>query len=165
MIARALQRDRNERYPSADDMLADLDAVQRESRALATKTRATTGVWLGSPERARPERYRTLVYAIIAALAGFSVAAYFITRGSAPSEPQPSPAALPLAAAPLAATPSALPPSPPATAAPTAGTDAKPSVKVTQSKPHDAARPPHKKPVPAASAGVAGSLGLSTREP
>jgi serine/threonine-protein kinase len=165
VIARALQRDRSERYSNADDMLADLDAVRRESRALATKTRATARVWHGTPESARPERYRTLVYAIVAALAGFSLAAYFITRRSAPSEPQPSPVVLPAAAAPLAEPPSAPPPSPPATAAPAASTDAKPSAKVTNSKPHDAARPPLKKPLPAASAGVAGSLGLSTREP
>ena len=39
------------------------------------------------------------------------------------------------------------------------------SAKLTPSKPHDAARPPLKKALPAASAGVAGSLGLSTREP
>jgi serine/threonine protein kinase len=165
VIARALQRDRSERYSNADDMLADLHAVQRESRALATKTRATASAWVGTPESARPERYRTLVYAIVAALAGFSVAAYFVTRGGAPNEPHPSPAALPAAAAPLAATPSALQPSPPATPAPTASTDAKSSAKATQSRPHDAARPPLKKPRPAASAGVAGSLGLSTREP
>jgi eukaryotic-like serine/threonine-protein kinase len=165
VIARALQRDRSERYSNAEDMLADLDAVRRESRALATKTRATARAWAGAPERARPERYRTLVYAIVAALAGFSVAAYFITRRSGPSEPPPSPVVLPAAAAPLAETPSAPPPSPPATAAPAASTDAKPSARVTHSKPHDAARPPLKKPVPAASAGVAGSLGLSTREP
>jgi eukaryotic-like serine/threonine-protein kinase len=165
VIARALQRERSERYANADDMLADLDAVQRQSRALATKTRTATGVWVDAPKHAQPDRYRTLVYAIVAALAGFSLAAYFVARGGAPNEPQPGPAALPVAAPSPAATPSTLPPSAPTPLAPAASTDAKPSAKLTPSKPHDAARPPLKKPVPAASAGVAGSLGLSTREP
>jgi serine/threonine protein kinase len=165
VIARALQRERSERYANADDMLADLDAVQRQSRALATKTRTTAGVWVDAPQRAQPDRYRTLVYAIVAALAGFSLAAYFVARGGAPNEPQPSPAALPVAAPSPAATPSALPPSEPTPAAPAASTGTQPSAKLTSSKPHDAARPPLKKALPAASAGVAGSLGLSTREP
>jgi serine/threonine-protein kinase len=165
VIARALQRDRNERYSNADDMLADLNAVQRESGALATKTRTAAGVSIGAPKNAHPERYRTFVYATVAALAGFSVAAYFVTRGSAPTEPQPSPATPPIAATLHATTPSASASGPPASAAATASTDTKPSAKVTQNKPHDAARLPLKKPAPAASAGVAGSLGLSTREP
>jgi hypothetical protein len=165
VIARALQRERSERYANADDMLADLDAVQRQSRALATKTRTTAGVWVDAPQRAQPDRYRTLVYAIVAALAGFSLAAYFVARGGAPNEAQPSPAALPVAAPSPAATPSALPPSAPTPAAPAASAGTQPSAKLTPSKPHDAARPPLKKALPAASAGVAGSLGLSTREP
>src|SRR5215207_9706926 len=129
VIARALQRERNERYSNADDMLADLDAVQRESRALATKTRATAGVWASAPEGALSDRYRTLVYAIVAALAGFSLAAYFVTRGNAVPERQPSPAALPVTATSLATTPSASLPSPSIAATPAASVDTKPSAK------------------------------------
>jgi serine/threonine protein kinase len=164
VIARALRRDRSERYADADDMLADLNAVQHESRALASKTRGTAGVWLHTPDGGQRARYRTLVYAIVAALAGFSVAAYFVARGDAPNEPRARPA-LPDAATLPARTPSTLPPSPPPSVTPVASTGTKPSVKVTASKPHEASRAPQKKPMPAASAGVAGSLGLSTREP
>ena len=166
VIARALRRERSERYANAEDMLADLDAVQHESRALAPRTGATAGVWVDTPRGAQRERYRTLVYAIVAALAGFSVAAYFVARGGPPREPQARPALPEPEPAPLPArTPVALPPSPPPSVTPVASTVTKPSVKVTASKPHDAPRTPLKKPVPAASAGVAGSLGLSTREP
>jgi serine/threonine protein kinase len=165
VIARALQRERAERYASAVDMLEDLDAVQRESRALATKTRSVAGVWAQAPNSSQPERYRTLVYAIVAGLAGFSVAAYFVAR-AAPTGPEPHPGALPVAAdSSLSTAPSAHTPSLPATAMPAAGTDDRPKARVLPGKSHEAVRPAPKKPPPAASAGVAGSLGLSTREP
>ncbi|HYJ09314.1 MAG TPA: serine/threonine-protein kinase, partial [Polyangiaceae bacterium] len=78
VIARALRRDRDERYQSADQMLEDLDAATRESHELSTKTRGAGGVWAEAPRSlGGAERFRTLVYAIVAALGGFSVAAYF----------------------------------------------------------------------------------------
>lgn len=165
VIARALKRERSERYQNAVDMLDDLDAVQRASRALATKTRSSAGVWAAAPASTQPERYRTLVYAIVAALAGFSIAAYFVARG-APLQPEPSRAAQPASTeAALATTPSPLLPILSASAAAVASADERPSAKVTQAKSHEAPKPPAKKPPPAGSAGVAGSLGLSTREP
>ena len=87
VIARALKRERDERYASAGDMLVDLEATLRESRALATKTRSSAGAFHGNvPSSSASDRYRTLVFAVVAALGGFSVAAYFVARGN-PSEP------------------------------------------------------------------------------
>ena len=171
VVARALARDRDERYASAQDMLADLEATLHESRALATKTRTTAGVWLDAgPKSAKAERFRTLVFAVVAALGGFAVAAYFVARGggtpqaAAPTLPgvldstSPNRVASPLGSqTPLVAEPATL-----------ASAAAKPALKVAQGKPHDVptgSKASGKKPVPAPSAGVAGSLGLSTREP
>jgi serine/threonine protein kinase len=161
VIARALRRDRDERYQSADEMLEDLDAAMRESRELATKTRSAGGGWVEAPRsQSGAERFRTLVYAIVAALGGFALAAYFVARGAgAPVEPstppkagatvtsEPAAVVAPSVAAPAASTLEAALPAP----------SAKPNVKVTKTG--------AKKPPPAGSAGVAGGLGLSTREP
>lgn len=173
VVARALQRERAERYDSANEMLADLEATLHESRALATKTRTTTSGWVDSGAKsAAPERYRTLVWVVVAALGGFSVAAYFIARGNASSataELQPQ-VALPAAAsvsAPATASASiGLAAPSPAAAAAAQTPPPKASAKLVGSKPgHDTAKPTAKKPSGAPSAGVAGGLGLSTREP
>ncbi len=172
VVARALQRERDDRYASAQDMLADLEATLHESRALATKTRTTAGVWLDAPgsKRAKAERFRTLVFAVVAALGGFAVAAYFVARGGGMPEAAPGTLAgagggdstlsnrvpSPLdSQTPIVADPASL-----------ASAAAKPAPKLAQTK-HDVAppKPSGKRPVPAPSAGVAGSLGLSTREP
>lgn len=168
VIARALERDRDARYESASHMLDDLDAALRDSRALAVKTRASSGVWLDAPKSAQAERYRTLVFAIVAALGGFAVAAYFVARGSSPA--QPPPARSPVAVAPLSAPdeaavarPAASTPPPPVAAG--SAVKPTPAAKLSPGKLVDAPKPAGKKPAPAGSAGVAGSLGLSTREP
>jgi serine/threonine protein kinase len=169
VIARALQRDRDARYQSAPDMLEDLDAALRDSRALSVETRASSGVWLDAPKSSHAERYRTLVFAIVAALGGFAVAAYFVARGSSPAEPAPLPPAA--AAAPLtsrdhaaAAGPEASTPPPPPVAT-SSTVKPVPTAKLSPGKLGDTPKPAGKKPAPAGSAGVAGSLGLSTREP
>jgi serine/threonine protein kinase len=167
VIARALERNREQRYESAGDMLEDLDATLRDSRALAVKTRASSAAWVGA-KSSRSERYRTLVFAIVAALGGFALAAYFVARGGAAPE---SVAAPPLAAAPPVAAPgesAAAAPSPSLAPAPGAAHSAPRPVaaaKLPPSKASDAPKSAVKKPAPAGSAGVAGSLGLSTREP
>ncbi len=166
VVARALRRERDERYSSAQDMLADLEAALRASRELAAKTRTTAGVWLDVPN-GRRNRFRTLVFAVVAALGGFSVAAYFVARGVAPSDAmlQGAPGASVTSSLPSL---SAAPPSQGAepTAPPTLASAAtKPALKPGQGKPIDSAKAVVKKPPPASSAGVAGSLGLSTREP
>jgi eukaryotic-like serine/threonine-protein kinase len=169
VIARALRRDREERYQTAQEMLDDVDAALRESRALAQKTRTTGGVWVEAPKsQGSADRFRTLVFAIVAALGGFAVAAYFVARGAAgPADPVPPPkaAAVPDNSPPqplvIAPEPSASVKSvPPSLESATAGKPLK--------KAQGGAGPPPlrgQKATPAGSAGVAGGLGLSTREP
>jgi serine/threonine protein kinase len=168
VIARALARDRDERYSSASDMLADLEATLHESRQLATKTRTTAGVWLdAAPKSSQPDRYRTLVLAVVAALGGFSVAAYFVARGSGPAAETDAPPPARIAASSLLAprpSPVASQQQPePAIVASAASQPA--PIKPSQSKGHEPLKAVIKKPAPIASSGVAGSLGLSTREP
>lgn len=170
VVARALRRERDERYASAQDMLADLEASLRESRALSTKTRTSAGVWLDAPKSTGRDRYRTLVFAVVAALGGFAVAAYLVARGTSP-RPEPTAAStLTLAATSPPATVPA-----PASAASAASAPAappltssvvdKPRTLPSQARGQEPLKPGAKKAPPAGSAGVAGSLGLSTREP
>jgi eukaryotic-like serine/threonine-protein kinase len=163
VVARALRRERDERYGSASEMLADLEASLRESRELAVKTRTTESTWVESaPPSAGAARFRTAVFAVVAALGGFAVAAYFVARAEQPAPAPLAPPTRPALAAEL--TPAAVP-SPEPSAAPPASAVPKPVGKVTHSKSHDTLKPEGKKPPPAPSAGVAGGLGLSTREP
>jgi serine/threonine protein kinase len=169
VIARALRRERAERYQSASEMLEDLDAAMRESRELAVKTRSAGGVWVEAPRsQGGAERYRTLVYAIVAALGGFAVAAYFVARGAvAPAEPLPAPKAAAPVVSDATVAPPAAPPAASLSATPAGAPSAKPSLKGPKVVTGGALAPPTnaKKPTPAGSAGVAGGLGLSTREP
>ena len=166
VVARALRRERDERYESAQDMLADLEAALRESRALSTKTRATGGVLLDAPKSAAADRYRTLVFAVVAALGGFAVAAYLVARGSARPEPATAATAMLAGAAPVSSARALATEAPVASAAPPASSTAdKPRTSVTQARAHEPLKPSSKKPAPAGSAGIAGGLGLSTREP
>jgi eukaryotic-like serine/threonine-protein kinase len=171
VIARALCRERDERYPSASEMLTDLEATLRESRQLSTKTRTSAGVWLDTaPKSSAPDRYRTLVFAVVAALGGFAVAAYLVARGASggsPTDLQPARAAsvsLAPRPSPLASQPAA-PADAPEPAASTAVTTKPAGQKLTQAKAQELLKPGAKKPPPVSSAGVAGGLGLSTREP
>ena len=153
VIARALRRDRAERYGSASEMLAALDALNGARQLDPPRSsKATT-----------PERYRALVLAFVAALAGFAVAAYLIARGRRMGAPE---AALPVrepASAPALA-PNSLGSTP--TLAPAASVEERPAPQARAAKSPDVpAKTPVKKARPATSAGVAGGLGLSTREP
>lgn len=166
VVARALKRERAERYDSAGDMLADLEATLHESRALAVKTRTSPGVWLDSgPKSAPPDRYRTLVWVVVAALGGFSVAAYFVARGNGTPAIEATPGAVaskPVAAAP----PSPSTPLPASSGVTPVAAVNKPAAKTPTGKvARETTKPTEKKPAGAPSAGVAGGLGLSTREP
>jgi len=170
VIARALERDRQQRYQSADELLADLEAALRDSRALAVKTRTSGATWVKPPPRASSlDRYRALVLGLVAALGGFAVAAYLVTRGG---EPSPNAVAASTAASLSAdppaslrpeATTSAMPPAASGTGTPQ--TPARPASKASLGKQPDKLKPAPRPPRPTASAGVAGGLGLSTREP
>jgi serine/threonine-protein kinase len=177
VVARALSRNRDERYASADEFLADLEAAQRASRALAAKTRTAAGVWVDSrPQPSAPERYRTLVFALVAALGGFTLAAYLATRSEpsreaslplAADSPQEAPAVAPSATASVSASATAPLMSAAATLPPPAVSARKAAPASTRSQ-HATKRDRPVKPAapqPARSAGVAGGLGLSTREP
>jgi serine/threonine protein kinase len=166
VVARALRRERDERYESAQDMLSDLEAALRDSRALSTKTRAASGAWLNAPKRPGAERYRTLVFAVVAALGGFAVAAYLIARGRGAS-PEPVTASAPTSASagpqPLASSAGA--PAPAPSAATLASADIAKALPSPATPRGREPKPVVKKAAPAGSAGVAGTLGLSTREP
>jgi serine/threonine protein kinase len=151
VIARALKRDRQERYASAGEMLTELEA------SLAGHTPTKT---LAETPPPVPHRYRTLVLTLMAGLGGFAIAAYLITRrvGESDARATTTPRA---PAAVVSALPAA--PVPPASAPPEPPRVEKPLPR--PSKAHEAPKTVVKKPVPAASSGVAGGLGLSTREP
>ncbi|HEY6081255.1 MAG TPA: protein kinase [Polyangiaceae bacterium] len=168
VLARALKRDRDERYATATEMLSDLDAAMRESAELATKTRGAGDAWV-KPPRSRhgsPGRFRTLVLGIVAALGGFSLAAYLVARETTPAV-TPERAAASVAPAPqLAPVQLATSATPATEQAPSAAHSAgKPGGKLTSAKPKEAPRTTPQVPRPTGSAGVAGGLGLSTREP
>jgi hypothetical protein len=175
------KRERAERYQSAVEMLEDLDAAMRESGALSALTRKSGGVWVEAPKsQTGQDRFRTLVFAIVAALGGFALAAYFVARGAArPVEPLAAPeppagSVLP----PLGAASAPLPP--PASARPAAPSkptapSSKPSAPLpkavtrpatnTQKPGVQPTKPAEKNPPATRPAGVASGLGLSTREP
>jgi serine/threonine protein kinase len=152
VIARALRRDRAARYASASEMLAALEALNGGNK-LASRA---------ASEATPPERFRTLVFAVVAALAGFAVAAYLVARGGSLA-PEASGPAREAVSAPAQA-PNALASAP--ALSPLTSVDEKPMPKAPAPKSHDApAKTPAKKVPAATSAGVAGGLGLSTREP
>lgn len=160
VVARALRRERDERYGSASDMLAELEATDRAGRELSPEARSLQRNGAGASLRGRPRGFRTALFAGLAAVGGFAVAAYFVTRDG-PTTPRPmATIGRPTLAGELtpvtAKAPETVIAEPPASAAP------KPLSKVPPLKSRDTLG---KKPPPAPSGGVAGGLGLSTREP
>ncbi len=162
IIHRALERNRDHRFASAADFL---DALEGYDQAPETKKEGAAKRAL-APE-ARTARYRVVVGGIIAALGGFALAAYFISKGAPAVQAEVAPPSI-QSPEPVAA----MPPAPPS-----AG-PAEPVV-----APEVKAKPvtPERTPRPAASvtkaaakssqggskvpSGVVKSLGLSTKEP
>jgi eukaryotic-like serine/threonine-protein kinase len=164
VIARALARDRTDRYSSAEAMQLELESALGSDRPLSQRTQSAGGAYrAAAPWGARGARLRAVVLGVVAALGGFAIAAHLIARRSGPSDPRPSlerPAAVSAATAALPSV-ELLPTPPPSS--PAASPQKAPG-KLVQ-KPADAPKLQPKKPPPAASTGVAGGLGLSTREP
>ena len=162
LIGRALKRERNERFQSAEEFLAAIAQVEasstRDGTTWATPSAARSRAAASS---AGPggKRYGTLVGGIVAMLAGFGVTAYFVARSSSPQnigkDPTPS-ASTPVVALATSATvssPVVLPVSS--------------AVKVEPAKAQrtPVTEKPHRPVAPKPSAHVAGGLQLSTKEP
>jgi hypothetical protein len=152
-------------------MLEDLEAAMRESRALAVKTRAAAAP---APRQAhRPGRFHTIVFAVVAALGGFAVALYLVARaegGTTSSGDEPARSPVGKAATAPDSSSSAQSPAPDvrpeaASSAPLPQRKAPAAPPATDLKAHDLQKPSSKRSAPSASSGVAGGLGLSTREP
>ncbi len=160
LVAKALERDRDRRFQSAEEFLAALSAVERELGFAVGPQPAVTSARTPreqvTTQRFARKRYGTLVAGIVATLAGFAVTAYFVARGGAsPSTTQEAPSA---ATAPIAPSPAtnALVVSPlAASAAPSA--IAAPGLAGAQKSHRVQAQKP--------SAHVAPGLQLSTKEP
>ncbi len=161
LISRALERERERRFQSAEEFLAAISELEGGFVAdSAGRVRATTQTERTPIGGAAPrKRYGTLVAGVMATLAGFALTAYLVARGNAQgtqslSNERPSPSASsPALVASVAAPPLVVPvassalvsPVPPAHVA---GTDK-----------------PRRTPAPKPSAHVAGGLQLSTKEP
>jgi serine/threonine protein kinase len=168
VVARALRRDRDERYPNAQEMLADLEGALRESGAPSTKTHATAGLWLNASQGKSGDasRYRTVVFTVVAALGGFAIAAYLIARGASPRiEAGAPPTAVLVGVVPPPSAPAAATLAPASSLAPLVPSADKPRISASPTRAHEPLKPGPRKTPPVPSAGVAGSLGLSTREP
>jgi len=163
LLAKALERDRARRFQSAAEFLGALSNVERElglvaGSASAAVSSAHTPRARSASEHVERKRYGTLVAGIVATLAGFALAAYFIARVSTPrstTAEQPS-ASVTTRVAPPAT--SAVVVSP-VTSAPNAA----PAVTATAlpASPQKSHRTPSPKP----NTHVAPGLQLSTKEP
>jgi eukaryotic-like serine/threonine-protein kinase len=168
VIARALQRERSERYATAGDMLGALG----QAHSAADAPPSNEGE-LDSPAR-RVQRYRGPALALGAAFSGLAVAAYVATRGgdSERVPPPPLPRAEPAAAPERAPAPARSAPEPPPPTAhelvplapPKAPTRSAAPPRLTPPEAAVAGKVTKKQTTPAP-AGVASGLGLSTREP
>jgi serine/threonine protein kinase len=159
LVARALQRERDQRFQSAREFLTAISQLDA-AHALdgVTTAAATNANSTAIPER---KRYRTWVAGIVATLAGFALTAYFVAHNSDPSRlinreaspeatrpPSPTPAVESAAIA-----PAVLPVSSAASVAPQTSVRV-PSTSIVR-------RPAAPKP----SARAASGLQLSTKEP
>ena len=162
IVKRALERERELRFQSAQDFLSAVSALEgafsADSTSWPTPAAQSTPRGRSSSERPSRKRYGTLVAGLVATLAGFALTAYLVAQGSAAQsvakEAVPAPSALPSALATSAhGEPSVLP----ATSA--VRIEPVPTTRVSGTdKPRRVASP---KP----SAHVAGGLQLSTKEP
>ena len=142
VVARALQRERDQRFQSAQEFLNALGELEGELSA--------------SPPR---KRYGTLVAGLIATLAGFALTAYLVARGGASTTtgPETMPSASAVGAPNASSTALSAPVVVPVTSA-------VPSSVASQVRPASVGKA-HRPVPPKPSAQVAGGLQLSTKEP
>jgi serine/threonine-protein kinase len=164
LVSRALQRDRERRFQSAQEFLAaisELEGSVRDPRrsGVARATRTPSADLAGRMPEPR-KRYGTLVAGIVATLAGFALTAYLVAQGSVrlPQNAVKGSSPAVSASAPLlAASGVPAPPDPPPSSSAAVGRS--PSARA------NAADKPRRPILAKPSGHVAGGLQLSTKEP
>jgi serine/threonine-protein kinase len=91
LVQRALQRDREQRFQSAQQFLTAVTALEgaftQDRAGWATPSSASTPPSATSAAVLRQrKRYGTLVASIVASLAGFALTAYFVSRSTEPNK-------------------------------------------------------------------------------
>jgi serine/threonine protein kinase len=84
VVHKALARDREQRFQTAEEFLNALEALATESNAGSAGT-------VASASRTRPKRQGTLVAGLFAGLFGFALTAYFLTRARTGAQAEASP--------------------------------------------------------------------------
>ena len=164
LVARALQRDREQRFQSAREFASAIAELEAHSTDEGVGVSSHEGA--REPGRGRPlprKRYGTLVAGIIATLAGFALTAYLVAQGSASQSVTKETASAPSASVALTLpNASNAPVVLPVGEASNAGNLTPPPLPRAHSNGAD--RPRHLT-APKPSAHVAGGLQLSTKEP
>jgi serine/threonine-protein kinase len=162
IVAKALARDRDQRFQSAEALLAAIDEVEGAALLAAAPpihaAAARTPPSSVTTRAFQRKRYGTLVAGIIASLSGFALTAYFLAQGSSSKNAANSaPSAAPPATGISTASAAAPVVTPAATSA--ARVDPVPPAHTPS------AEKPHRPAAPKPSAHVASGLQLSTKEP
>ncbi|HEY4105597.1 MAG TPA: serine/threonine-protein kinase [Polyangiaceae bacterium] len=169
LVKKALSREREHRFQSAEDFLGALSAAMGGTGVDASGPAPIVSARTpNDPVTTRAfvrKRYGTLVAGLVATLAGFALTAYFVAKGHASqnaSANKEAPSNAPSAA--LAANASAAPPivTPVASVSTSAlAVSSTPPARPASLEPEK----PHHPPAPKPSAHVAAGLTLSTKEP
>jgi len=163
LLGKALERDRDKRFQSAEEFLGALSRVERElgfgaGPATAISSARTPRDQIPT-QRFERKRYGTLVAGIVATLAGFALTAYFVAHGASQSAAKDAPSAAPPVPKSAAANPIIV--SPVASESASASTAPTPATASSQVGPQKSRHPAPPKP----SSHVAPGLQLSTKEP
>ncbi|HEX3776304.1 MAG TPA: serine/threonine-protein kinase [Polyangiaceae bacterium] len=166
LVHKALSREREQRFQSAEEFLGALSAVAGGTGVDATGPAPIISARTPNEQLATrafaPRRYGTLVAGVIATLSGFALTAYFVAKGNASQNADPANQEAPSKAPSVALAASAAPP----IVTPVASTIAS-AVATANAPSATSANPerPHHPPPPKPSAHVAAGLTLSTKEP
>lgn len=162
LVAKALERERERRFQSAEEFLTALSTVERELGLVPASSHGLSSVRTPrdqvTTQRFVKKSYGTLVAGIIATLAGFALTAYFVARGSHSQSAAPEAASAVPAATTKSADSAAMLVAPVAASASSAAAAGTAPTSASAPKSHHPASP---KPSPH----VAPGLQLSTKEP